>query len=199
MFALTRTLLVASLLTTAPAGAQVTRGTVSKFLAGSALALAAHESGHLTFDLAFNARPHVQRVHLGAIPFFAVAHRDGMPRHEEFIISSAGFWVQAASDEWILTSRPHLRHMRAPVLKGMLAFNTLTSAGYAAVAFARVGPDERDTRAIADAAGVDERVIGAMILAPAVLDVIRYFKPGARWAVWGSRVVKMGSVALVVK
>jgi hypothetical protein len=27
----------------------------------------------------------------------------------------------------------------------------------------------------------------------------RYFNPGARWATWTSRGVKMGSVALVIK
>jgi hypothetical protein len=151
------------------------------------------------FDVAFSARPRVKRVHLGPIPFFAIEHRDDLPRHEEFIVSSAGFWVQAATDEWILSAHPDLRHEDAPFLKGALAFSVLTSAGYSAIAFARVGPAERDTRSIATAARVDERTIGAMILAPAVFDAIRYCKPGARWAVWASRVVKVGSVALIAK
>jgi hypothetical protein len=46
---------------------------------------------------------------------------------------------------------------------------------------------------------IDERWIGAMVLAPALLDMYRYFNPGARWATWTSRGVKMGSVALVIK
>jgi hypothetical protein len=46
---------------------------------------------------------------------------------------------------------------------------------------------------------IDERWIGAMVLGPALLDVYRYFNPTARWAVWTSRGVKMGSVVLVIK
>jgi hypothetical protein len=37
-----------------------------------------------------------------------------------------------------------------------------------------------------------------MVLAPAILDVYRYFNPNARWAAWTSRGVKVGSVALVM-
>ena len=42
---------------------------------------------------------------------------------------------------------------------------------------------------------IDERWIGAIVLAPALLDIYRYFNPDARWATWTSRGVKMGSVA----
>ena len=75
----------------------------------------------------------------------------------------------------------------------------LNSTGYAFVAFARAGPFERDTRGMADSIGVDERAIGAVVLAPAVFDAIRYFKPEARWAMWASRAAKVGSVLLVIK
>jgi hypothetical protein len=52
---------------------------------------------------------------------------------------------------------------------------------------------------MADSIGVDERAIGAVILAPALFDAIRYFKPEARWAKWASRVSKAGSVMLIIK
>ena len=107
--------------------------------------------------------------------------------------------MQDLSSEWLLTRRPGLRNADAPVAKGVLAFNVLNSTGYALVAFARAGPFERDTRGMGESIGVDERAIGAMVLAPAVLDAIRYFKPEARWAKWASRVVKAGSVVLVVR
>ena len=107
--------------------------------------------------------------------------------------------MQALSSEWLLTRRPALRDARAPVAKGVLAFNVLNSVGYACVAFARAGPFERDTRGMAESIGVDERAIGAMVLAPAILDAIRYFKPEARWAKWASRAAKAGSVVLVVR
>jgi hypothetical protein len=107
--------------------------------------------------------------------------------------------MQDLSSEWLLTKRPALRGERAPAAKGLLAFNVLNSAGYAFVAFARAGPFERDTRGIGDSIGVDERAIGALILAPAVFDAIRYFNPDARWAKWASRAVKVGSVLLVIR
>ena len=170
-----------------------------KFLAGAGLGLVTHEGGHLMMDAALDAGPRVTGVKFGPFPFFAITHRGDLPPRREFAISSAGFWMQDLSSEWLLTKRPSLRRARAPVAKGVLAFNLLNSAGYAFVAFARAGPFERDTRGMAESIGADERAIGALVLAPAVLDAIRYFKPEARWAKWASRAAKAGSVLLVVK
>jgi hypothetical protein len=170
-----------------------------KFLAGAALGLGMHEGGHLVFDTVFDANPTIERVHLGPFPFFAITHRGDVSPRREFAISSAGFWMQDLSSDWLLTKRPSLRDARAPVAKGVLAFNVLNSVGYASVAFARAGPFERDTRGMAESIGVDERAIGAMVLAPAILDAIRYFKPEARWATWASRAAKAGSVLLVIR
>jgi len=170
-----------------------------KFLAGGALGLALHESGHLVFDGIFDASPRIEGTRFGPVPFFAVSHRGDLSPRREFTISSAGFWMQDLSSEWLLTRRPLLRAERAPLAKGVLAFNVLNSVGYACVAFARAGPFERDTRGMAESSGVDERAIGALVLVPAVLDAIRYFKPEARWAKWASRAAKAGSVVLVAK
>lgn len=170
-----------------------------KFLAGAALGLGMHESGHLVFDALFDAKPRLEGVHFGPFPFFAIAHRPGLSPRREFTISSAGFWVQEASNEWLLTRRPALRSRHAPVAKGVFAFNILNSVGYAAVAFAKAGPYERDTHGMADSTGIDERVIGAVVLAPALLDAYRYFRPDARWAKWTSRAAKAGSVLLVIR
>jgi hypothetical protein len=177
---------------------QILSATV-KFLVGSALALTMHEGGHLAFDVAFDAHPAVKHVHFGPFPFFAVTHRSDMPPRQEFTISSAGFWVQEATNEWLLTRRPALRDDHAPFAKGMFAFNVLNSIGYAVVAFAQAGPVERDTRGIAAAIGLDEPLIGGVVLAPAILDAYRYYRPHARWAIWASRAVKAGSVLLVIK
>jgi len=170
-----------------------------KFLAGAALGLAMHEGGHLLFDAIFDAGPTIKGVTFGPFPFLAITHRGDLSPRREFVISSAGFWMQDLSSEWLLTKQPSLRDLHAPVAKGVLAFNVLNSAGYAFVAFARAGPFERDTRGMAASSGVDERAIGALVLAPAVFDAIRYFKPEARWAKWASRATKVGSVLLVVK
>jgi hypothetical protein len=169
-----------------------------KFLAGGGSAFLVHEGGHVLFDTLFDAHPSIKRIHFGAIPFFAVAHTPISPRRE-FVVSSAGFWSQEATTEWLLTRRPHVRDEHAPFVKGALAFDVLTSVGYGTVAMFKAGPAERDTRGMADAIGVDERAIGALVMAPALLDAYRYFNPETRWAVWTSRLVKVGSAALVLR
>lgn len=169
-----------------------------KFLAGAALALVAHESGHLLFDVVFDASVDIKSVHFGPFPFFAVAHRAGVPPRQEFTISSAGFWSQEGSAEWLLTKRPDIRHEHAPWAKGVLAFDVLTSFGYGTVAMFRAGPPERDTRGMT-AIGVNEPAVGALVMVPAGLDAYRYFFPDAAWAKWASRAAKVATVLLVVK
>jgi hypothetical protein len=173
--------------------------TIARFVGGAALALGVHEGAHLLADIVLDADPGLRAVDFHGIPFFAITHRNDVPPGVEFTISSAGFWAQHAGSEWLLTRRPRLRYERAPVAKGLLAFNVLASGAYAGAAFARTGPFERDTRGMAAAAGVDERWIATVILAPAVFDAWRYFDPGSRWPVWASRVTKAGGVLLLVK
>jgi len=100
-------------------------------------------------------KPGLGKVDFHGIPFFAITHRSGLPSHEEFIISSAGFWVQNAGNEWLLTRRPDLHSQDAPMKKGVFAFNVLASVAYAGAAFAKTGPDERDTRGMAAAVSCD--------------------------------------------
>jgi hypothetical protein len=169
-----------------------------KFLGGGAIGLAAHEGGHLLFDGIFDAKPELKKVSFHGLPFFAITHDQVSPRRE-FIIDSAGFWVQEATNEVILSRRPNLRRERAPLLKGIVAFNVLASFSYAGAAFARTGPVERDTRGMADALRWKEPYVGLLILVPAILDAVRYFDPDARWAVWGSRASKIGGVVLILR
>jgi hypothetical protein len=171
----------------------------ARFLAGALTGLAAHEAGHLALDVAFDAKPRLKGVEFHGIPFFAIAHHGDLSPRRELAVSSIGFWIQHAGSEWILTHDPGLRSRRAPLRKGILAFNVLTSAAYAGAAFARTGPGERDTRGIAHSARVDERWVGAMLIAPAAFDAWRYFDPDARWPVWASRAAKIGMVLLMVK
>ena len=166
---------------------------------GATAGLAAHEGGHVFFDIVFDADPGLKRVEYHGIPFFAITHRSDLSPRREFTVSSAGFWVQHATSEWILTTRPRLRDERARFAQGMLAFNIGASAAYSFAAIARSGPPERDTRGMATASRIDEGWIGAVVLAPAVLDAWRYFHPEAKWAVWTSRAVKAGAVLLVLR
>jgi hypothetical protein len=178
---------------------KTTTSDVFKFLGGGAVGLAAHESGHLLFDAIFDAHASLTGVDFHGIPFFAITHDNGLPPRQEFVIDSAGFWVQEGTNEWILSKRPNLRHESAPFTKGVVAFNVLASFAYAGAAFARTGPAERDTRGMADAIGWKEPYVGLLILAPAVLDMVRYYHPDAKWAVWGARGAKIFSVVLVFK
>jgi hypothetical protein len=170
----------------------------AKFLGGAATALVAHESGHLLLDGVFGAGAGIRSVSAGPIPFFAITHHPVSPVRE-FAISSAGFWVQHASDELILARRPHLRSEHAAFVKGMFAFNVLTSVGYSVAAFARRGPDERDTRGIAISAHVAEPWIGVAILAPALLDGGRFYRPEQQWLKWASRAAKAGGALLIIR
>ena len=165
------------------------------FLGGAVAGLAAHEAGHLVLDAAFDADPGLKRVSFGPIPFFAITHEPVGPK-QEFAISSAGFWVQHGTSEWLLTRRPGLRGEHAPFAKGLLAWNVLASVAYSGAAFARAGPAERDTRGMAVSLGVAEPWMGALILGPAVLDTVRYVRPHAGWARWTSRGLKVAAVLL---
>jgi hypothetical protein len=147
-------------------------------------------------DVVFDADPGIKRVSFAGIPFFAVTHRSDVSASQEYAISSAGFWVQHATSEWVLSTHPQLRSEHAPALKGLLAWNVLSSCVYSVAAFARVGPAERDTRGMAASLGVAEPWAGAMILGPAILDGWRYRHPEARWARWASRATKVGLVVL---
>ena len=173
-------------------------GDILGVLAGGALGLGLHESGHLLFDVIFGASPGLRPVSFGPIPFFAITHRDVSPARE-FVIASAGFWLQHASNEWLLTRNPNLRQTQAPVRKGLLAFNVLASTAYGIAAFAEAGPAERDTRTMARELRIDEGWVGAMLLAPAALDVWRYHRPESDVARWSSRAVKIGMVVLILR
>ena len=179
-----------------PASAQQRFG---KVLLGGGAGLILHETGHLVANWAFEERVVVKKVDYKGIPFFALSHARDLSPRREFVVSSAGFWSQYLYSEQILTHHPNLRNEPSPFRKGMLTFHVVTSLIYAGAAFGKTGPPERDTRGMAESIKINERWLGALILAPALLDTFRYFHPDARWATWTSRGVKMGSVALVLR
>jgi hypothetical protein len=182
-----------------PSDSTSTGKQVVLFLTGAATGLAAHEAGHVIADLAYGEKPGLKKVDFHGIPFFAITHRSGRAANEEFVISSAGFWMQQAGNEWLLSKRPQLKSEQAPFAKGYFAFNVLASVAYAGAALAKTGPVERDTRGMATSSRLDERWIGAIVLAPALLDAWRYYHPGSKWATWSSRGVKIGMVVMVAR
>jgi hypothetical protein len=172
-----------------------------RLLAGGAAGLVVHESGHVVSSAVFGAHPSVKPLRYGPIPFFRIDHQP-VSRRREFVISSAGFWVQHLDSEWILSARPQLRHEESAFLKGILAFDLATSAVYSVAAFGRFGAPERDTLGMAESLGKDgvpEPVVGVLIIGPAVLDGWRYLHPEATWAKWTSRAIKVGLVVLTIR
>jgi hypothetical protein len=167
------------------------------FVAGAASGFVIHEGSHLILDLAFDTEPRLTGVHFGPIPFFALTHSNKTPPHEEALISGAGFFSQHVTSEIIFTRRAPGEEVSA-FEKGLLAFHVATSAGYAGAAFFKYGPEERDTRGIAAATSTDERVIGALVLAPAAFDTWRYLRPSSRIARWGSRLSKAAFLGVIL-
>jgi hypothetical protein len=189
------------LVSAAPALAQQdsTASRFGKVLLGGAAGLGLHEAGHLVANWAFEEKVVVKKVDYKGIPFFALSHAPDLSPRREYVVSSAGLWTQYLYSEHILTHHPNLKEEESPFRKGLLSFHVVTSLVYAGAALGRTGPIERDTRGMAASRRLDERWIGVMVLAPALLDVYRYFNADARWATWASRGVKMGSVVLVLR
>jgi hypothetical protein len=182
----------------APAADDSNAARILTSLGGAAVGLLTHEAGHFALDVTFDAEPRFRRVEFANIPFFAITHRAGLSPRREYAITAAGFWVQNALAEWVLTHDPGIRRQRAPFAKGLLAWSAASSAVYTVAAFGRIGPPERDTRGMAEALGVSERWIGALVLAPAACDAWRYLNPDARWARWLSRASKAAMIVIVL-
>lgn len=180
-----------------PAAAQDV-ASVLRFVAGGAAGLVVHEAGHVVTGLALGANPGFTRLDYGFIPFFAVTH-DDVSRRREYLISSSGFHAQHLANEWLLGDEAT---RGSAFRKGWLTFNLATSAVYTAAALGTFGPPERDTRGMAVSAGADgipEPVIGVLILAPAVLDGVRYLKDDPAWARWTSRALKAGLLLIAIR
>jgi hypothetical protein len=183
------------------------------FAGGAATGFVAHEGGHLLANVALGNRPGLEPVrYMGAIPFFAIdpriscydgggcwkhdGSRFGAGRRGLFLIESAGIQVQQYSDELILTLSPRLRFEDAPFRKGLLAFNTLLSVGYVLSSWAGTEPENGDLRALHRDTGVSRDALNALVLGVAVIDVVRYLKPEARWLAWVSRAAKVATTGL---
>ena len=176
------------------------------FVAGGVSGFALHEAAHAATAVAFGVRPRLG-VRRRPIPFLVVRYnfdvvqdrtghiryldRNGNPlRHgaeKQFAIVSAGIDSQEITSELILSLDPNVRVEPHPYLKGVLAFDLLTAAGYAL--FGRNDPNS-DVRGMAEALDVNDRVIGALVLLPAAVDAYRYYFPESVWAPWTSRSAK---------
>jgi hypothetical protein len=173
-------------------------GNVSKFFQGAFTGFSGHEMGHVIANYSLGIDPYLKSVNYGPIPFFTIEPGKPLTNREHYITASAGFNAQNIINEFILTKHPNLSAEDEPYMKGITTFNFWLSVGYAASALTMTGPDERDTKGMADALGWNERWIGAMILVPTALDTYRYKHPDAKWAVTASRLSKLAMIALAL-
>ncbi len=183
------------------------------YLGGALAGFAAHESGHLVANLAYDNAPGVEGLTaFGFLPFFAITPRitcygdtcidnDGKVfgggRRGKYVIVSAGYNVQHLSSELFLSLEPDLRHVRAPFRKGWIMFNVLLSAGYALATWTRTEDDHGDAGNSARLSGIQRDLFGLLLFAPAALDLYRLARPGSRWAPWLSRGAKAGMIGVV--
>jgi len=188
-----------TLSSTAPPTLGKWAGNATKFFGGAFVALAGHECGHVIANSAQNTDPYLMPVHYGPVPWLTIEPGRIENRHEHYITASAGFNAQNIINEWLLTAHPKLNQENKPFLKGIATFNFWLSVGYAATAFAGTGPNERDTKGMADSLGCSERLIGAIILFPTALDTYRYKHPDAKWAATASRISKVVILGLAAK
>jgi hypothetical protein len=182
------------------------------FAGGALGAFLAHEAGHVAMNFALGNTPQYVGIYgFGFVPFFAISpqlrcdlhgctRRDGRVfasgRRGMYLISTAGFLVQHIGSEVILSLDAHLRMHRAPVRKGILAFNILLSVGYGIASMAGIEEAHGDARGAARMAGLSPWAFAPLLMAPALLDMYRYWVPDAAWAPWLSRGSKAAMVGL---
>lgn len=173
-------------------------GDPEKFFTGAFMGLLAHESGHLVANAVVGSHPHTEHVSFAGIPFFTIEPGYELSDRDHYFTAQAGFMSQHAVNEWLLESYPNLRKEDRPLLKGVATFNFWLGVGYAASAIAQYGPEERDTKGMADTLGWDEPAVGLLILTPTLLDRYRYEHPDEEWARDLSRAVKLLTVGLTL-
>jgi hypothetical protein len=174
-------------------------GDPRRFFTGAFVSFLGHETGHAIANYALDTDPYLKGVEFSFIPFFTIQPGRKLSKREHYITASAGFNAQHAINEWLLTEHPNLQDEDEPFLKGMATFSFWLGVGYAASAFAGYGPQERDTKGMADSLGWSEDSVAALVLAPTLLDAYRYRHPGCKWARGASRLMKLAVVGLVAE
>ena len=116
-----------------------TAASAGLFLLGGATAFAAHEGGHLLFDAIFDAHPRLEKVSFNGIPFFAITHDSGLSDRQEYVIDTAGFWVQEGTNEWLLHKHPdRFQSYELTCGRGRAIKTTFAAQGSAGITLARL-------------------------------------------------------------
>lgn len=170
-------------------------------LGGALTGLVLHEAGHVTFDLIMNNKPELRPVHLGPLPFFAIAPTGIESQQELYTAAMMGFFVEAVYTELIFANHPDLRLHHKPFLEGMLLLHFALDLGYAITGIAGIGPRESDVNSMARAAQLSPATVGTMLALPLVFDLLRYLYPGqksrALWVGASTRWLMFGGALLL--
>jgi hypothetical protein len=174
------------------------------FALGALSGFVGHETGHIATDFMTGHHPKFVETHLGKIPFFAIQPCcTNLSHAAEYTIASAGFAVGDLSSELILQIQPRLRSRRSAYLKGVLIFDEVLAIGYAVSGFLEVkypnlGPPQSDINSMARSLGIQPWQVGIYLIAPAILDLYRYFRPRSNFAPWMGVQSKLLMVGLVM-
>lgn len=176
------------------------------FVTGGLTGFVVHESAHMLVAESLGIHPRVGSRRK-PVPFIVIRYdffaikdpsgkinyvdKEGNPvpsgAQKRFAISSAGINSQNISSELILTRYPSLREEPRPFLKGVLAFDIVTSIGYSLIG--RLDPDG-DLRGMSESKGISNLVIATLVFVPAAIDLYRYYYPKSAWAPWVDRGAK---------
>jgi hypothetical protein len=171
---------------------------------GAASGFVGHELGHVVADLMTGHHPTFHTTKTGPFYFFAIQPCCGhLSNGELYFIASAGLTVNNLSSELILDIGPKLRSHHNPYLKGVLLVDIGLELGYAISGFLESKypnaiPAQSDVGSMARALGARPWQVGLTVMAPAVVDIYRYFVPSSAWAPWVSIESKLFMTGIVL-
>ncbi|MEO6953361.1 MAG: hypothetical protein ABI321_16290 [Polyangia bacterium] len=157
---------------------------------GATSGFVGHELGHIVTDLMTLHHPTFHTTKTGPFYFFAIQPCCGPLSHaEEYAIASAGLVVNDLSSELILSISPRIRSRHAPFMKGVLLVDIGLELGYAISGFVQSAhpkgfPDQSDVASMSRALGVSPWRVSLSVMAPALIDLYRYFVPRSSFVPW---------------
>lgn len=171
---------------------------------GAASGFVGHELGHIVTDFMTLHHPTFHATKTGPFYFFAIQPCCGDLSHaEEYAIASAGLVVNDLSSELILQISPRIRSRHAPYMKGVLLADIGLELGYAISGFIQSAhpkgfPAQSDVGSMSRALGVAPWRVSLSVMAPALIDLYRYFVPRSSFMPWVGIQSKMFMAGLVI-
>ena len=151
-------------------------------------------------NLAFGEKPGLGKVDFHGIPVLRdhASQRAAVARGIHDLVGrllGAACHERMAADAPPARSEPSRRRSRRACLRSTCSRRLPTRARRSR----KPVPRSATHAGMAASSRIDERWIGALVLAPALLDGWRYYHPDTKWATWASRGVKIGMVVMVVR